>query len=220
MENSHSRIKDKINDYRIGDYDPEAGWTQLEQRLHPRRKWLMRWKYAAAACLIAGVAGAFLYSNHSRGTADKAGLAAVRLMSNTLPLAANDGSRQPKTLPEKAVIQQLSRNRTPVAKPLYTRVQPVVDMPVPLHAGIATTTGATDPHTPVPVIAAATPAASADKPSGQLPVLTEEAFEAVVNPEKPRPEKQKRFLKYLAARARQTDYTGEKFSSSSTIVKF
>ncbi|MCD2421481.1 hypothetical protein LQ567_01820 [Niabella pedocola] len=220
MENRDRQISDKVNAYRIGDFDPDAGWAQLEQRLYPRKKRILSWRYAAAACLIACIAGAFLYSNHSGKTAHRAGLAAVRLMNNTLPAMVNDGSLHPPVPPEKTGIQQQFRSHAPVAKPSYTRMQPVVEKSVPLHTGPAIATGTTDPQKPEPVTAAVTPAASAGKPSGQLPVLTEEAFEAVVNPGKPRSEKQKRFLKYLAARARQTDYTGEKLSSSSTIVKF
>ncbi|MBO9595708.1 MAG: hypothetical protein J7599_22590 [Niabella sp.] len=220
MKNKDLQISDKINAHRIGDYDPEAGWAQLEKRLYPRKKRTLNWRYAAAACLIAGVAGAFLYRNHSAKTAGNTGLAGVRLMDKTLPIVINDRIIRLPALPGKTIIQQLLQRHAPVAARSFARAQPVVETPAPLPAELTPGNAGPYPHDPLPEIAAVKPAAPVDKSSAQLPVLAEEAFEAVVNLEAPRRKKENRFLKYLAARARQTDYTGEKLSSSTTIVKF
>ncbi|MGJ7031409.1 hypothetical protein [Niabella hirudinis] len=221
MKDKDRSIRDQMSDFRIGDYDPDAGWAQLEQRLHPHRKRIGYWRYAVAACLMALSVGAFLYRSHAPETAEEALHTMLGLNLPTDSLVVNARAVMNPGMQKKKAVSALSQKMTSVAKRSHSVIPPPGDIPVDAIAAInpEPTTDHLVLH-PAPVNVVVQPAAPATKSQSKLPVLTEDAFGAIVNLEKPRLEKQKRFLKYLAGRGRQTDYTAEKLSSSSTIVKF
>jgi len=151
----NKQLKDKMDQAGVGgllpDFDKDAHWAQLSERLHPdRKKMTLSWRYAAAAVLIlASVAGITGYVNRPSGKSIALDTPAVLPATEKPPVtvaAANTGrdiiavTNTPVGPAHKTVVNKKQEN-LPVANAKRHMVRDVIcnNTPCPIQICISQT---------------------------------------------------------------------------------
>ena len=222
MKNNDQHIKEFIDDFVIEGYDLPDGWGKLEKRIQSRKRVFHLWRYTAAACLLLMLLTYFLFKEPAKMQSPVAFRPKTNTKiegdSNTISkvIIVNPGSlKNIVTKKPVNILQVLKSSQKSMEEPAIETTELRNDNKTPALA-VMETVKKEEAATKNPLLEneKKAPAQKA------ITVITEDEFASIVNPDGVEQVKQNRFTKYMASRARQLEYTGEKLSSQTTLVKF